>query len=473
MDALVENDAAFQSEAIQKPRSLRRRLYSNAAWSIGGRLLSMGSVFATNVLLARNLSTAEFSAYAIAAATAIFLAMPASLGAPRVVLRLIREAHAAGQSAMAVHSVWACLRLVLATCAIVSIVFILGVETLGDAAKWQAVRDYSLLVAAWFALSAVCLTVSHALQGFDDFRSAALTGAKNGGILSNVLSVTAIGVALQTDHLTLRFALAAQVIAHIVALLYASAAFWLIIRKVPKAIPQTALNGSDRRSMLWFFSESWPILVIQLTSLGVASLDILLVSWLTTDREIAAYAAVIRLCELLGATQVLAVAIATPFISELYAAKQLKKLEEMLRGIASLTAMPTLIVATVMLMAPRATLEFTYGPDFASGAAALRIGVIGCSIAVLSGTNSLVMIMTGQQRQLLKMSAATGALYLLVAPMLISAWGITGAAAASSIIFGAYNIVITLTIKSRLGIWTTAAISPAAYVHALRHVICK
>ncbi len=166
-------------------------------------------------------------------------------------------------------------------------------------------------------------------------------------------------------------------------------------------------------------------------------------------------------------------AVAAPFISELYVAKQFSKLEQMLRGIASLTAIPTLLIAVPLLVAPGTVLASIYGPDFASGATALRVAVLGCSVAVLSGTNSLVMVMTGQQRQLLRASLAAGALYLLVAPPFIMAWSINGAAAATSIVFGGYNIAITLMIKSRMGIWTTASASPSTYAFAFRQLIAK
>jgi O-antigen/teichoic acid export membrane protein len=169
----------------------------------------------------------------------------------------------------------------------------------------------------------------------------------------------------------------------------------------------------------------------------------------------------------------LAVAVAAPFISELYVAKQFSKLEQMLRGIASLTAIPTLLIAAPLLIAPGTVLASIYGPDFASGAAALRAAVVGCSVAVLSGTNSLVMVMTGQQRHLLRASLAAGVLYLLVAPPFIMAWGITGAAAATSLVFGGYNIAITLMIKSRMGIWTSASVWPSTYAFAFRQLVAK
>jgi O-antigen/teichoic acid export membrane protein len=457
---------------MSKPRSLRRRLFSNAAWSIGGRGMSMGSLFASSVLLARNLSTAEFSAYTIAAAAVALLAMPAAFGAPRVVLRLIREGIAANSPQLIIDSLRECIRLVAVTSAVLVLMFVVGVGFLKEADKWQAIRDYSLLVGAWFSLSAFCLALSHALQGFDDFRSAAMVGARSGGILPNLLFLAVVAIAAWMDALTLRFTIAAQVALLGLTAAWALYALWRAM--AGRALMRDGLRNSDEPAHAvtprWFFHECWPLVAIQLTSLGIAQIDVLLVGWLSQSRDIAIYGAVARLGELLAAAQILAAGIAAPFISELYATGQLRKLERLLRGIASMVAIPTLLIGAGFIVAPRLILTHTFGPSFAAGATTLQIVTLGSMVASLTGTNSLALIMAGQQRPLLSISVVASAMYLLVAPLLISRFGIVGAAAATAVVFGIYNIVVTAMVKSRLGIWTTASLSPAVYIDTIREV---
>jgi O-antigen/teichoic acid export membrane protein len=459
--------SAASANPVQPPRSLRGRLFSNAFWSIGGRVASIGAVFLANVVLGRMLSTAEFSAYTISAAAVAFLAMPASFGAPRVVLRLIREGLATERPQMAISAFRSCIRLVATTCVLLSVLFVLGVRLL-DADKWRAIADYSVLVAAWFSLSAICLVLSHALQGFDDFRSAAIVGARNGGVLPNMLFLAILAAALATGRLTLWLALSAQVGLHVVALLWA----WYAIRRdiARRGCVMTRVSREAPERSFWLFRECWPILVIQLTSLGVAQFDVLLVGWLSQEREIAVYGAVARLGEVLGAAQILAAGIAAPFVSELYASGELRKLEGLLRGIASFVAVPTLLVGVIFLVAPRLVLTYSFGPKFSDGATTLQVVTVGSMIAAFTGTNSLALIMAGRQRQLLSISAMASAAYLLIAPLLIANWGIVGAATATAVVFGLYNIGVTLMVKHLLGIWTFASISPRVYGEALRQV---
>jgi O-antigen/teichoic acid export membrane protein len=471
--ALADNDAVpVSGMPPAKPRTLRGRLYSNAVWTVGGRAVSMGSAFAANVVLARELPLAAFSAYTVAVGVVGLLAMPAAFGSPRIILRLIREGVATHRPSLAIDSLRECMRLVSISSTVLALLFIAGTHFLDDQDRWRAIRDYSLLVAAWFSLSAISVTLAHALQGFDDFRASAMVGAKSGGILANVCFFAASAAAGYYDRLDLRFALAAQALLQLISVAYAWYALRTAVRRrVPKInaigrgdAPLVAVTGR------WFLHECWPILIIQLTSLGIAQIDVLLVSWLTDDRQIANYGAVAKICELLATGQVLAVGVAAPFISELYATQQLEKLEQLLRGVASLVAIPIIIIGAVLLAVPAMALTFIYGPDFVDGAPALQVGVIGCAIAGLTGVNSLVMIMAGRQRQLLTVSAIASVFYILTSPVMIIHWGITGAAAATTIIFGGYNVVVTVMVKSQMGIWTTASFKPNYYTTAYQRL---
>lgn len=424
-------------------------------------------------MLGRHLSTADFSAYTLAAAAVGFLSMPASFGAPRVILRLIREGLATHRPHLAVNSWRGCIQLVAGASVILTLAFVIGVSFLENDAKWRGIRDYSLLVAAWFSLSAMCFALAHALQGFNDFRMSVIIGAKSGGILANFLFLVVIAIALPAGRLTLQFALAAQVLLNLLSFVVG----WLVLRAAMR--PHIAAQPADESpndnepysSPLWYLRECWPILLIQLTSLGIAQVDVLLVGWLSNEREIATYGAIAKLGEILAAAQILATSIAAPFISELYATKQFEKLERLLRGIASLVAAPTLLVGVVFMFAPSAILEHTFGRNFTDGALTLQIVTVGSVIATLTGLNSLTLIMAGLQRQLMWLSAVASLIYLILAPLLISHWGIEGAATATALVFGVYNVVVTLMVKNRLGVWTMASFSPASYAFAIRRIL--
>jgi O-antigen/teichoic acid export membrane protein len=451
-------------ESSQPPPTFRRRFLSNAFWSIAGRAASIGCVFLSSILLARQLPTEQFSAYTVASALVTFLAMIAASGAPRVILRLIREGRAADQPRRMLDGIRGCMLLVSLSSLLATVVLVAGAPYVHLSHSWAALREYALPVALWMSLSAICISLSHILQGFDDYRGAAMAGARNGGIIANVLFLAVAAICAKMEMLDLRIALALQVALNLLAALYAGSSLRNPIASIRRKIAASYVDShSGEYGLGWFFRESWPILVIQLTSLGIAQIDIFVVAWLCGDQEVAAFGAISRLCEILASSHVLSAAIAAPFVSELFATGQLEKLERFLRGIASVVALPVFAIATIYLVVPAVVLSFCYGPKFVDGAVTLQIATIGACVGTLTGLNSITLIMVGRQRDLLIISIVANAIYLLIIPFMVMTWGIAGAAAASAIVFGSYNLLVTFIVRYRIGIWTFPSLSLASY----------
>jgi len=479
----VPGPSANERATILPRASLRRRLLRGTFWSTAGRIASMGTLLLGNVVLAWAWkdTRGDFAAYAVAAAAVMLLGFPATMGAPKILTRVIREGIHTGQPARLRAQLRSATWLMLISCAVVTVLTIFGVRlleeigVLSNSDKWRALTSHSLLVAAWMCLSALCMAVSQALMGFDDFRSAALVGARNGGVIANTGFLAVALVFLATGNLTLAGALWAQSGLNLLALI--AGIYWLraaIAEQCPQNdAPEGSTPPADAVDVRWFFQESWPNLVIQLTSLGILPVELLLVSSMTSEGEIADYTAVQRLQEVLVAAQTLATTIAAPFIAELYARREFAKLEMVLRGAATLVAVPALAFLSLYILIPRQTLAYSFGPDFVGGAWPLRIASVGAVIGCLAGANNLTMIMVGRQRELLRASIVASIAYFVAAPVLIYYFRTVGAALAVAAVFGSYNVVVTLMVKNRVGVWTTASLSPKAFRAALRKLTEK
>ena len=253
--------------------------------------------------------------------------------------------------------------------------------------------------------------------------------------------------------------------------------YWLqrtIRLQIPHVSPEELSSvPSEASGVFWIFQESWPNLVVQITSMGILPIELLLLSSMADDDAIADYTAVQRLQEVLVSAQTLTTTIVAPFITELFAQRNLQKLQTLLRGAATLVAIPTMAFLLTYIAFPEASLKYSFGPTFIGGAWALRIVSIGSTISCLTGPNGLTMIMVGRQRELLKASISASVIYLLVAPPLIYLYGIIGAAIAVTLVFGSYNIAVTLIIKSRIGIWTTPSLSIHAVVQTFRQLLSR
>jgi O-antigen/teichoic acid export membrane protein len=160
-----------------------------------------------------------------------------------------------------------------------------------------------------------------------------------------------------------------------------------------------------------------------------------------------------------------------PFVAELSSSQQTKRLERVLRGAATLVGLPSLVALLLMLLIPGLVIDWTYGESFRGAALPLSILAFGQFVFVASGANAMTLTMTGHQRVLMASSMLTLTIYCLVAPWAISQGGIVGGAAVGSILLATQNILVTILVKSRIGIWTTVSTSPAAVKDAWRGIV--
>ncbi|MCA9237232.1 MAG: oligosaccharide flippase family protein [Planctomycetales bacterium] len=453
-------------------RSLARRIASGAVWTVVGRFASVGALLGINSVLRRALSEGDYAAYALASAAAIFLGIPASMGVPRILLRTLRAPSVVNDAVLrrrAIANAFSLLPIGCIGCTLLILAFALE----GSAAtRWQALHDHPLLTSLWMSGLVVSLTLSHALQGFDRFFEASFVGNRSGGVIANVLSL-AICVGLwMAGAISLTTALAAQAIANLTAAAIGAMVLWRIAGRTDRndALPNapqldeatTAIEPDPTRR--WFFFESLPNVLVQLTSTGIIHFEMLIMGFLANEENVADYNLVLRLAELLAASHMLATTIATPFIAELYARRELRRLEGLLRGVASLVAVPTTVFALAYLAFPEQVLTFFFGQFGDSAVVPLRITTVAAAISCYAGANALTLVMTGNQIVLLRASLTAAGCYLLTAPPLIALYGATGAAIATLAVFGTYNILITLMVRWKVGVWTTPTADPKMWI---------
>ncbi len=466
---LTENHETEKS-GLPPSKPLRKRLISGAFWSVIGRVGSIGALFLSHVLLARELSEADYAAYLTVSATTILLATLICFGTPKMLIRALKHELKHGNLAgarAAVRSCFSIITMIAGFAGIGMFVFVVGlIYCGGESSNWRGLADYSCLVAAWAFLSAFCLVASHALQAMDDFRSAMLVGARNGGVIANVLFFLVALCAHWFGFLSLGLAIGLQVIVHLLALAVGVVCLRRKFRQIEKSRapssdfpPESSSHLSDH-STRWFLRESWPNFVVQITSMSLIELQIILVVFFATERDIADYGAALRILSVINAVHALSTTVIAPFIAELFDQKRLPQLERVLRGSATLVAIPTLAAMIVFVLFPKEILTMTFGSDFAGGAWALRILSLGSTVAILSGSNGLTMIMAGKQHILMIYSVAVSLFYLVVAVPAVHSWGIIGAATSVGLVFGAYNIWITFLVKKEVGVWTVPTFSP-------------
>jgi O-antigen/teichoic acid export membrane protein len=204
----------------------------------------------------------------------------------------------------------------------------------------------------------------------------------------------------------------------------------------------------------WYLAESWPNLINQVVSVMLTEVDLFWVACLSNDQVVANYGVIRNLRLLVSAPLLVASVALPPFVAELYGRGDLVRLERLIRGAATVLALPSLAALLVLLAAPAAVLRLVYGEAFVGAASALQILAFGAIIFVLKGNSGMVLTMTGRHRDLMICSLGSLALYLAISPPLILRYGVVGAALAYAVQMIIQNIVVAVRVKQTVGITT-------------------
>jgi O-antigen/teichoic acid export membrane protein len=432
------------------PKSLSRRIAGGTAWSLIGRFGSVGCLFAGNVILARTLPTDDYSSFLAALSLTPFLATLVTMGTPYTVVRALRLGESSGRTLRSAL-------IVTALCAVVVGPSLFAVVPFfPDEPKWRILREAPFLVASWAILSAICIVCGSFLQGLDDFRSASLVGARSGGLVPNLAALSAISIAALIGTMSVKQAITYQLLGHLAALALAAVVIPIAIRKKLNncGVNNSSIVEKPRSSTKWMFHESWPNLINQLIAIALVELDLFWVTCLADETTVVEYGVVRNLRILIMAPLMVGTIALAPFVTELHSNGDLRRLERLLRGTATLFALPSLLALAAVLLFPQQLIRLTFGAEFESVAGALQIASIGAIFFVLSGSNGLTLTMTGRHRDLLLCGVAGLVVYLAVSPWLVSKYQATGAAAAFSIQSAIVNCLATFQVYRVVGVWT-------------------
>jgi O-antigen/teichoic acid export membrane protein len=92
-----------------------------------------------------------------------------------------------------------------------------------------------------------------------------------------------------------------------------------------------------------------------------------------------------------------------------------------------------------------------FGPDFEPGWIVLVIGTLGQLVNCGTGSVGYLLMMSGNQKRLIRVQAAMTGITLLLNVVLIPKWGITGAALSSAVTNAASNVWYLRELRRALG----------------------
>ncbi len=334
--------------------SLRQRVVWGSIWGFVARGLGIVSLVALNVLLARSLSAADFAAFGIIASALVFLRWCAVFGLNNLVLRLVSESVATGDSQRARRAI-AMSRNVGAVATIATSLVVYGVLAVwgGQLLPVGHPRVVALLVAAILGCSAVIQLLADALRGFHELRLGSFLMGRAGGPLVNALFAAVLGVVILWSVPTLEVALLVQ--AASLAAVIPLGLVWLrrtIRRNLPPTNHAPTEELHQQLSYRTVVTCCLPLCLTQLLFCTSNQVDIWLSGAFCTPERVADYVASKRMIMMILVPATLLRESVVSSIPELFKQGQLGRLERVLRTTATVSAVPAVAVMVALNVVP-------------------------------------------------------------------------------------------------------------------------
>ena len=415
-------------------------LFSGALASAALKLSSSGASFLTSLLLARFLGASGYGTYAYAMACVGLLGTP-FLGLDSLLVRYVVTYES--------RSAWGSIRGVLRrTC--LAILFSSLFLAFGSlAVAWLLARRFESQTLVVFCIALLSLP----LAALTRWAQGAIRGFHRvvlGYVPEMVLRPLLFGALISGGYVFLRsdfsaaWAVGFQVIAAAIALLWA---LCLLKRARPDAVRQAAAVYDARA---WIRSALSLVLVSGIQGMN-SRIPTIILGAVENPDAVGVYAAASQ-----WAQQISFLLLATnmtlgPALARLYQSGDIKQVQSLVTRSARMAWGFSLPVAGGLILWGDRFLSL-FGADFVAGWAALVLLSVGELVNAGAGSVGLLLIMTGNERDVAVGIGISTALNLLLSLLLVPVAGIEGAAIASMSSLIGWNLLLAVFVHRRLGI---------------------
>jgi O-antigen/teichoic acid export membrane protein len=230
---------------------------------------------------------------------------------------------------------------------------------------------------------------------------------------------------------------------------------FIILRK--QLIPQGGRYKSVRYRDLLVLS--FPVMIWEVAQVIVARSSVWIIGIMSNGDQVAIYGTSFQLMILVSLPFVIVNNAIPHLVVRLNAGGQKSDLERVLRGLSTLMSLPALITVVIFLFFGGDILAFLFGHEYRNGATALIFLSLGQLVNVLSGPCGTALIMTGNQKALMKITLTVGAGVIVMVFPLASNYGASGAAFGAAIGMAIQNALISYAAWKKVGVRTYASVS--------------
>jgi O-antigen/teichoic acid export membrane protein len=406
--------------------------------SIGGRFIGVISI----VFIARVLGPAYFGLFSIGWTLINFISLIATGGMDRVVLRFAPRFLKQDSSA---------LRGLLFRAIGMSIVFGLSLGILlFFLSPWLANVVYRKpdlesvfhLFAVDFPAIIILIVVAASTRINQEIKYSVMLQDIGQTLLGLVLMVGFYLLGLKLFGMIL-----ADIISNIIAVLIG---FTILVRLFPEIFVVKTISKISFKEMFGF---SIPAVLGGAFSVYVFWIDRILVGYFRTSFENGIYQSVSQLSTIFLVISAGINAIVVPMFAHYHQNGDTKSLQEVYKISTKWAIYISIPILALLILSPRDVLSFIYGFQYGGGANVLIILLIGQIINLFTGSVNPLLVMTGNQSFLFKISGIVLCFDIVMNILLIPSIGLIGAAICTSLSLGILYLVALFWVKQKLDLW--------------------
>ena len=196
-----------------------------------------------------------------------------------------------------------------------------------------------------------------------------------------------------------------------------------------------------------------PLLLVTSTNLIAANSDVFMLGLLSDLNQVGLYSVASRLGLLSNFFFIVTVSTLTPKIASLYADKKLVELEKMIQQVTKGLFFIGLATVMIYFFFGEFILNF-WGSKFLTSYWILIIITLGQFFNISTGCTGILLMMTGHEKVLGRISLFTLVLNIILNLLLIPYYGAIGAAVTTTTTIILENIIKVILVKNRIGLST-------------------
>lgn len=407
--------------------SLKRKLLSGGMWAFLLRGATSLCALVTNALIARLVSPDDAARYFLVFSFMSVVSMMGTGGLHVYIVKRVAAAKARGESGLIKAVSRKVFLLVLAFSSVLAVVlfaFLFG-QINNSLFKFEQVGNIPILLGLWLILFSVQMVAAEYFRGEGEIRIAILFRRLAPLMLFIPVLAVSYTIGMQSIENVLEGALFAWTGSTLIVLV-----LW------KKRVGNYAARVKTSLGRVW--NQALPMGCTAVLTMLLTQIDLWIVGFFSSMNEVALYGASVKLVQFVFMPLLVINAVTPPMISELWAKKDLSRLQKVFSYSALMGGVPCLVILTIYMTLGGEILSVVYGEFYEQGGIILTILSCGYLLRSLTGASEITLMMLGLEKESMKITSLSTVVMIGSCLAAVEYYGAIGVATV---------VAVTMTLK--------------------------